>query len=243
MDTATPCHVNAGPGCRHSRRAHRADGAAHRDHRSRRLLHPDEHGLAADVARRHPQQEVPAVARRRVQRRRHPRGTCRRASACSKRRCCGATRPSDIVCCYPADLDKFIGPDTRVVAVSTHNPLGVTFAAGVYTSIFGSSRQPINSHYARELFAAIKANPHRDGLQGDRRRIGRLADHPDQLLRGAGRRLRRRRTQRIGRDALTLFDKALARRGAAAAGRRRASEGSRRASSSPTSARRSASSR
>jgi hypothetical protein len=46
--------------------------------------------------------------------------------------------PSDeIVCCYPADLDRFIGPNTRVVAISTHNPLGVTFAAGVYTSIFG----------------------------------------------------------------------------------------------------------
>jgi hypothetical protein len=69
---------------------------------------------------------------------------------------------ADVVCCYPADLDKFIGPDTRVVAVSTHNPLGVTFAAGVYTSIFGSSRMPINSHYSRELFAAIKSNPHRD---------------------------------------------------------------------------------
>jgi hypothetical protein len=68
---------------------------------------------------------------------------------------------SDIACCYPADLDKFVGPDTRIVAVSTHNPLGVTFAAGVYTSIFGSSRQPINSHYSRELFATIKSNPHR----------------------------------------------------------------------------------
>jgi len=68
---------------------------------------------------------------------------------------------SDIACCYPADLDKFIGPDTRVVAVSTHNPLGVTFAAGVYTSIFGSSKQPINSHYSLELFNAIKANPNR----------------------------------------------------------------------------------
>ena len=68
---------------------------------------------------------------------------------------------SDIACCYPADLDKFIGPDTRIVAVSTHNPLGVTFAAGVYTSIFGSSKQPINSHYSMELFNAIKGNPNR----------------------------------------------------------------------------------
>ena len=72
---------------------------------------------------------------------------------------------ADIVCCYPADLDRFIGPDTRVVAVSTHNPLGVTFAAGVYTSIFGSTSQPINSHYARELFLQIKHNPHRAQYQ------------------------------------------------------------------------------
>src|SRR5262244_1319770 len=70
-------------------------------------------------------------------------------------------KPEDIACCYPDDLDKFVGPDTRVVAVSTHNPLGVTFAAGVYTSIFGTSKMPINSHYARLMFARIKGNPYR----------------------------------------------------------------------------------
>jgi radical SAM superfamily enzyme YgiQ (UPF0313 family) len=69
--------------------------------------------------------------------------------------------PGDIVCCYPDDLDKFVGPNTRVVAVSTHNPLGVTFAAGVYTSIFGTSKMPINSHYARLMFAKIKDSPYR----------------------------------------------------------------------------------
>jgi radical SAM superfamily enzyme YgiQ (UPF0313 family) len=68
----------------------------------------------------------------------------------------------EVVACYPDDLDKFIGPRTRVVAVSTHNPLGVTFAAGVYTSIFGSSREPINSVYSRRLFAKVKGNPHRE---------------------------------------------------------------------------------
>ena len=67
----------------------------------------------------------------------------------------------DMVACYPDDLTKFIGPDTRVVAVSTHNPLGVTFAAGVYTSLFGSSKQPINSHYARDLFLKILSSPYR----------------------------------------------------------------------------------
>ncbi len=67
----------------------------------------------------------------------------------------------DVVCCYPDDLPRFIGPRTRVVGVSTHNPLGVTFAAGVYASIFGSSREPINSHYARLLFEILKASPYR----------------------------------------------------------------------------------
>jgi radical SAM superfamily enzyme YgiQ (UPF0313 family) len=71
----------------------------------------------------------------------------------------------DIVSVYPADLGAFIGPKTRVVAVSTHNPLGVTFAAGVYTSIFGSSKQPINAHYARQLFADLQKNPHRTSFR------------------------------------------------------------------------------
>jgi radical SAM superfamily enzyme YgiQ (UPF0313 family) len=71
----------------------------------------------------------------------------------------------DIACCYPEDLEKFVGPETRVVAVSTHNPLGVTFAAGVYTSIFGTSKTPINSHYARLMFDRIKSNPYRKNFK------------------------------------------------------------------------------
>ena len=73
--------------------------------------------------------------------------------------------PDDIVACYADDVGKFVGPDTRVVAVSTHNPLGVTFAAGVYTSIFGSSKEPINSCYAKALFARIKSNRHRQNFK------------------------------------------------------------------------------
>jgi tRNA A37 methylthiotransferase MiaB len=71
----------------------------------------------------------------------------------------------NIVSCFPEDLEKFIGPNTRVVAVSTHNPLGVTFAAGVYTSIFGTSKLPINSHYSRELFSLIKSNKFRNNFK------------------------------------------------------------------------------
>ena len=71
----------------------------------------------------------------------------------------------EVVACFPDDLDRFIGPNTRVVAVSTHNPLGVTFAAGVYTSIFGSSKMPLNSIYSRAMFARIKASPYRKNFQ------------------------------------------------------------------------------
>jgi len=74
-------------------------------------------------------------------------------------------QPEQIVACYPDDLEKFIGPNTRVVAVSTHNPLGVTFAAGVYTSIFGSSKMPINAHYTRLMFQKIKSNPNRQNFK------------------------------------------------------------------------------
>jgi radical SAM superfamily enzyme YgiQ (UPF0313 family) len=71
----------------------------------------------------------------------------------------------EVVACFPDDLDKFIGAKTRVVAVSTHNPLGVTFAAGVYTSIYGSSKEPLNSIYTRIMFDKIRSSPYRKNFQ------------------------------------------------------------------------------
>jgi radical SAM superfamily enzyme YgiQ (UPF0313 family) len=73
--------------------------------------------------------------------------------------------PDEIVAAYPDDLEQFVGPDTRVVAVSTHNPLGVTFAAGVYASVFGTSRDPINSHYAKQLFRKLADSPWRKNFK------------------------------------------------------------------------------
>ncbi len=71
----------------------------------------------------------------------------------------------DVVACYPDDLHKFIGPKTRIVAVSTHNPLGVTFAAGVYASVFGTSKNPINADYAKRLFTNLRENPWRGNFK------------------------------------------------------------------------------
>jgi len=64
--------------------------------------------------------------------------------------------PDQVAVCYPDQLTRLIGEDTKVVAVSTHNPLGTTFAAGVYASIFGSSKEPLNAIYARRMFSTIK---------------------------------------------------------------------------------------
>jgi radical SAM superfamily enzyme YgiQ (UPF0313 family) len=61
-----------------------------------------------------------------------------------------------VVVSYPDQLPQFIGAATRIVAVSTHNPLGTTFAAGVYASIFGTSREPVNALYARRMFQTIR---------------------------------------------------------------------------------------
>jgi hypothetical protein len=71
----------------------------------------------------------------------------------------------DIVSCYPQDIPKFLGPETRVVGVSTHNPIGVTFAAGVYASIFGTSKEPINSHYTKQLFTSVNQSPFRSNFK------------------------------------------------------------------------------
>jgi radical SAM superfamily enzyme YgiQ (UPF0313 family) len=73
--------------------------------------------------------------------------------------------PADIVVCHAEDLPGFIGPRTRVVGVSTHNPLGVTFAAGVFASIFGTSRDPITSHYTKALFEILNRSPWRSGFK------------------------------------------------------------------------------
>lgn len=71
----------------------------------------------------------------------------------------------NVVVCYPDQLEQFLGPETRVVGISTHNPLGTTFAAGVYASIFGSSREPINSLYARRMFDWIRNHPNRKNFK------------------------------------------------------------------------------
>src|SRR5256885_13367852 len=41
----------------------------------------------------------------------------------------------DVVVCYLENLEKFIGPETKVVAIHAHNPLGISYATDVYSKI------------------------------------------------------------------------------------------------------------
>lgn len=38
----------------------------------------------------------------------------------------------DVVTSYVENLDRFVGPETRVLAIHAHNPLGISYATDVY---------------------------------------------------------------------------------------------------------------
>jgi radical SAM superfamily enzyme YgiQ (UPF0313 family) len=58
----------------------------------------------------------------------------------------------DVAVCHPDQLHLFVGPRTRAVGVSAHNPIGVAFSTGVYSNIFGSSARPINAYESERVF-------------------------------------------------------------------------------------------
>src|SRR5258707_11524413 len=59
----------------------------------------------------------------------------------------------DVVVCYLENLEKFIGPETKVVAIHAHNPLGISYATDVYSKIAGKNLIPVN---AAEFLKIVK---------------------------------------------------------------------------------------
>jgi Radical SAM superfamily len=53
---------------------------------------------------------------------------------------------ADVVTCYVDKLNEFVGPDTKVLAIHAHNPLGISYATDVYAKIFGENLMPLNAH-------------------------------------------------------------------------------------------------
>jgi len=51
----------------------------------------------------------------------------------------------DVVTCYVENLEKFVGPETKVPAVHAHNPLGISYATDVYSKLAGENPVPLNA--------------------------------------------------------------------------------------------------
>lgn len=71
----------------------------------------------------------------------------------------------DIAVCYPDQLDQFVGPDTRVVGIHAHNPLGITFATDVYAYFYGADVEPINAEEFRRLILHPLLRQHKSHLK------------------------------------------------------------------------------
>jgi radical SAM superfamily enzyme YgiQ (UPF0313 family) len=52
---------------------------------------------------------------------------------------------ADVVTCYVTEMDRFVGPETAVVALHAHNPLGQSYATDVYTKLAGADQTPVNA--------------------------------------------------------------------------------------------------
>jgi radical SAM superfamily enzyme YgiQ (UPF0313 family) len=52
---------------------------------------------------------------------------------------------SDVVTCYGEHLHQFVGPETAVVAIHAHNPLGISYATDVYSKLVGQNLMPLNA--------------------------------------------------------------------------------------------------
>lgn len=72
---------------------------------------------------------------------------------------------SDIAVCLTDQLDLFVGPDTRVVGIHAHNPLGIAFATDVYTKMYGQAKEPVNASEFRRLATHPVLDKYRDNLK------------------------------------------------------------------------------
>jgi radical SAM superfamily enzyme YgiQ (UPF0313 family) len=73
--------------------------------------------------------------------------------------------PEDIAVSFPDQFDRFIGDDTRAIGIHAHNPLGIAFAADVYSNLAGAGQEPINAVEFRRLILHPTLRAHRHHLK------------------------------------------------------------------------------
>jgi len=59
----------------------------------------------------------------------------------------------EVVTCYVENLDRFVGPETKILAIHAHNPLGISYATDVYSKLGGENLIPVN---ASEFLRIVK---------------------------------------------------------------------------------------
>ncbi|MHA1264055.1 MAG: B12-binding domain-containing radical SAM protein [Candidatus Helarchaeota archaeon] len=58
----------------------------------------------------------------------------------------------DVVTVIPDDLDKVIGPNTKVLAISAMDPLGLAYVSFTYSTFLGWGSEPENLHAFQKIF-------------------------------------------------------------------------------------------
>ena len=67
---------------------------------------------------------------------------------------------SDIATVHPYDLDTFVGPNTKVVGISTMDPMGMGYVSKTYSSLVGGG-EPMNSIEFRNLIRHTSLQKHK----------------------------------------------------------------------------------
>lgn len=57
----------------------------------------------------------------------------------------------NVVVVHPCDLERFVGPKTKVIGISSMEPAGIGFVSRTYTSIVGFGGEPLAADEFREL--------------------------------------------------------------------------------------------
>jgi radical SAM superfamily enzyme YgiQ (UPF0313 family) len=57
----------------------------------------------------------------------------------------------NVIVVHPYDLERFVGPKTRVIGISSMEPVGIGFVSRTYTSIVGFGGEPLAAAEFKEL--------------------------------------------------------------------------------------------
>lgn len=57
----------------------------------------------------------------------------------------------NVVVAHPQTLRKFVGPNTRIIGVSSHDPMGLAYVSRTYNSLLGMGGDAVNYFYFKQL--------------------------------------------------------------------------------------------